>query len=60
MTLAELANYANLLLVPALAYIISQDRKTVRLETKVDGLAELIRQHVAREERLLNLIATKR
>lgn len=56
MTLEALLPYLNLLLVPAVGYIMSQDRKAVRLETKLDALAGIVQAHVAREEKLIELI----
>jgi len=38
MTLAEIATYANLLLPPALAYIVALERRLVRLETRLEDL----------------------
>lgn len=57
--MAEILPWFNLLLIPACGYIIGQDRKTVRLETKFDALQELMAAHVQREEKLLELIARK-
>lgn len=59
MNVIDLLPWLNLLLLPACGYIIGQDRKTVRLETKFDALQSLLLAHVAREEKLLELLACK-
>lgn len=38
MSLQEFAAYANLLLPPALAYIVALERRLVRLETRLEDL----------------------
>lgn len=59
MNFPELLPYLNILLIPAVGYIMSQDRKAVRLETKMDALTEALRAHTEREERLLELLAKR-
>jgi hypothetical protein len=44
MTLSDVAAWANLLLFPALGYIIALERRLVRLETRLEDLLTRLEQ----------------
>ncbi len=60
MNLLELAQYANLLLVPAVVYIIGLEKRLIRLEVALQELISSLSKHVDREERLMCQILEKK
>lgn len=59
MTLAELLQYSNLLLFPAVAYIVRLEGRIGRLEILLETMAKGLDGHMKREEIMIGNIIHK-
>lgn len=60
MTIAELLQYANLLLLPAMGYIIKLESRIGRLEVLLSTLSDSLAGHMSREEIMIDRLTDRR